>query len=454
MPRSYDDDDDDDDDEEEEEIEYVLFQGALDGSEADLKANAKLVKLGLMEAKELVTDAVSRRASISVLEPKGNVAVGKVVIDTIPHPAGKMPAKRALATTQMIKLLSGMDINDRKSPQNGGMHATYNDVKYKLYVKTEPVEGGLEKLTIQIVNDKEVIDSPATAGMSDDFRRRLREMSTDGNGLVIACGPPGTGTTTTMQMTVLCVDLYIYTVYSLADHGHADLHNVNAFQIKEEHDLETTFDRMLRMDADFVYVPPITDPTILKSILAYQDRAGFFAEVAAPDPATAIAKLIELAGDPAVVANALRAIVTQRPIRLLCEKCRQAYRPNPKVKKSLGLPEDLRTLYRKFEPPPPPEDEDEEEEEYDPCEHCNEVGFRGRTNMFELIPINDTLKQHISSGFDPAVFRKLAREQETTHTLQSDGMRLVISGRTALEELQRVFRPAGAAKKKQRPKRR
>lgn len=453
MPRSYD-DDDEDDDEEEEEIEYVLFQGALDGTEADLKANAKLVKLGLMEAKELVTDAVSRRASICVLEPKGNVAVGRVVIDTIPFPAGKMPAKRALAVTQMIKLLSGMDINDRKSPQTGGMNASYEDVTYKLYVKTEPVGGGLEKLTIQIVNDKEVIDSPSAAGFTDELKRRLRELMSESNGLVIVCGPPGTGTTVTMQMTVLCVDLYIYTVYSLADHGHADLHNVSRFERKEEHDLEMTFDRMLRMDADWVYLDPLTNAEIVKSVINYQDRAGFLAEVPAPDPSTAIAKLIELAGDPAAVAKTLRAIVTQRPIRLLCEKCRQAYRPNPKVKKSLGLPEDLRTLYRKFEPPPPPEDEDEEEEEYDPCEHCNEVGFRGRTNMFELIEINEALKQHIASGFDPAAFRKLAREQETTQTLQSDGMRLVISGRTALEELQRVFRPPGGAKKKKRPGRR
>lgn len=454
MPRDYD-DDEEEDDEEEEEIEYVLFQGALDGTEADLRKNAKLVDRGLMEAKELVTDAVSRHAQRCILEPKGNVAVGKVVIDTIPHPAGKMPAKQALAVTQMIKLLSGMDIENRSTPQSGGMNAEYEEAKYTLYVKTTPVGGGLEKLDIQIVNNKEVITSPTEAGFSDEMKRRIRELTSGSGGIVIACGQSGSGVTTSMQMTVMSVDLYCFTVYSLADHVHADLHNVNVFQEKEGHEMDMTFERMLRMDADWIYLDPITDPEKFKTVMSFQDKAGFFFEVNAPDPATAIAKLIELAGgDAAAIANSLRLIVTQRPIRLLCEKCREAYRPNPKIKKQLGLGPEVKALYRKFEPPPPPEDEDEEEEEYDPCEHCVEVGYRGRTNMFELVEINDAMKEHIASGFDPAVFRKLCREKEGAQTMQSDGMRLVAAGKTSLEELQRVFKPAGGAKKKRPPQRR
>lgn len=456
MPRDYDDDYEDDEEEEEEEIEYVLFQGALDGTEADLRKNAKLVDRGLMEAKEMVTDAVSRRAQRCVLEPKGKVAVGKVVIDTIPHPAGKMPAKQALAVTQMIKLLSGMDIENRSTPQSGGMKAEYEEAKYTLYVKTNPVGGGLEKLDIQIVNDKEVITTPSEAGFSDEMKRRIRELTSDKGGIVIACGPPGSGVTTSMQMAVMSVDLYCFTVYSLADHGHADLHNVNQFVEKEGHDLETTFERMLRMDADWIYLDPVTDPAVFKAVMGFQDKAGFFFEVNTPDPGTAIARLIELAGgDAATIANSLRLIVTQKPIRLLCEQCREAYRPNPKIKKQLGLGKDVKALYRKFEPPPPPEDdEEEEEEEYEPCEHCDEVGYRGRTNMFEMVEINDALKEHIASGFDPAEFRKLCREKEGAQTMQSDGMRLVAAGKTSLEELQRVFKPAGGGKKKRPPRRR
>ena len=135
-------DDDDDDDDDEEEIEYVLFQGALNGVEPDMKGNAKLVQAGLLRAKELVSDALSRRAEMVRLEPKGQFAVSTMYVDGVPFPGAKIPAPAALAITQMLKLLAGLDVKERTKPQSGGIKAQLEEIKYEIRIDTTPIPGG------------------------------------------------------------------------------------------------------------------------------------------------------------------------------------------------------------------------------------------------------------------------------------------------------------------------
>ena len=100
-------------DDEEEEIELVTFQGSLNGVTPDLKENAKLVQAGLVRSKELVSQALSQRAELIRLEPKGQAAVATFYIDGIPNPGDRMPAQAGLAITQMLKLLAGLNIKER-----------------------------------------------------------------------------------------------------------------------------------------------------------------------------------------------------------------------------------------------------------------------------------------------------------------------------------------------------
>jgi type IV pilus assembly protein PilB len=130
-------------------------------------------------------------------------------------------------------------------------------------------------------------------------------------------------------------------------------------------------------------------------------------------------------------------VISQKLVRLLCPDCKQAYRPNPKLLQKVGLPPETKVLYRA----PKPEEEEEEDEDYEPCEKCGGVGYFGRTGMVEFIETTPAMKEIIEAGADAAKIREQAKK-EKMQSWQSDGMRLVAAGKTSLEELQRVFKPA------------
>ena len=133
------------------------------------------------------------------------------------------------------------------------------------------------------------------------------------------------------------------------------------------------------------------------------------------------------------MAAGLKGIISQKLIRVLCEDCRLAFKPKPEFLKKLGLAEDVPALYRK-----PP---DQQEGGMDQCEKCGSMGYFGRTGMFELIEMTDGMRELIAGKPDASAIRSQMKKDKMV-TLQQDGLRLVAEGRTSLEELQRVFKPA------------
>jgi len=144
---------DDDDDDFEEEIEPVSFQGALNGQPANLKDNARLVKAGLMTAKNIITDALALRSEYIRFEPKGERYQVLFYVDGVPSPGAKLSKQQGMAVVQVIKLLSGLNIQERKRPQSGGVAAELEEVSYQLRVATAPTPGG-ERLSIKAINLK------------------------------------------------------------------------------------------------------------------------------------------------------------------------------------------------------------------------------------------------------------------------------------------------------------
>src|SRR5690606_12327480 len=129
-------------DSEELEIETVLFQGAADGSEVDLSQNARLAQVGLVPAKELVSEALARRAEMINVVPRGNAAAVTLFVDGVPYPGERLPKQEALAITQILKLLAGLDIKERKRPQSGGINTEYQERKYLLLIDSAPLKEG------------------------------------------------------------------------------------------------------------------------------------------------------------------------------------------------------------------------------------------------------------------------------------------------------------------------
>lgn len=422
--------------EEEEEIELVTFQGALNKVEPDLKENAKLVQAGLVKAKELVSEALLQRAEMVRLEPKGQAAVATFYVDGIPTPGTRMPAQAGLAVTQMLKLLAGLDIKVRNKPQSGGIKAQYNELPWEVSVDSQPLkEGGGERLIIRFRNTKIPFETPADLGYSEVIRSKIRDLAGEHKGIILVAGPPLSGVTTLATGIVRGIDAYLTTIYIMFT-PRREIPHVTEFQKEPGDDLRRSIVRAKRAEAQVLYMEPVRNVELGKTLLEDSEDACMIAEFAAKDAADAIARFTQLSGDPKLVAERLRGVFSQKLVRLLCDKCRQAFRPNPKLLEKVGLNPETKVLYRKYEPP---KDEAGNAEEPEHCEKCNGAGFYGRTAMIELIENTDAIKPIIAAGSDPGSLRSAARKEKFP-SLQSDGLRLVAEGKTSLEELQRVFK--------------
>lgn len=417
------------------ELEQVLFQGPLFGREANLKAHAKLVQAALVPVKQLISEAFAKRAHTIYMEPREGRVATRFMVDGIPVPVAPVPGPKGMAMIQVVKLLAGLDPNDRKSTHLGGIKAEFDKLTFNLMIDTAPVAGGAEKLRIKLENRKVVRQRPAEVGLPESMKTKIRNMTSERSGIVLVCGPPDSGTTTLSIVALHCVDPYLYQVFNLADLHGRELINVTDFKPEPGHDMELSFDRILRREADVLFMNPLTSPQDAQTIFRYGEKVAFIMEIPANTPFEALTKVIEWVGIDLVLKN-LRCILTQKLIRKLCDDCKQAFRPNPLLLKKLGLPPETTVLYRAPQPPPPDDPKAVTIEEL--CAPCAGVPYHGRAAAFEMLEITDTMKEVIATNRTADAIRKqMVAEGQTT--LQKDAIRLVAQGKTSLEEIQRVF---------------
>ena len=198
---------------------------------------------------------------------------------------------------------------------------------------------------IKVENRKVLRQRPQDVGFPDDLKKKIRDFTSERSGVVLVCGPADSGATTLSIVALHCVDPYLYQVYNFAELKGRELINVTDFRPEPGHDLEITFDRILRREADVLFMDPLISPQDAQVIFQYADRLSFIMEIPANTPFEALQKVLQWVGADLVLKN-LRGILTQKLIRKLCDDCKQAYRPNPALVKKLGLPAETTVLYR------------------------------------------------------------------------------------------------------------
>ena len=425
---------DEDDDEEEEEVDLVNFQGALNGKTADMAANARLVQAALRPTKDLITDGLERRAETIRVDVKGERAQTSLSIDGMPFAGGRMPKPQALAVTQMLKVLCGLDARLKGKHQSGGVKAEFQGTKYELSVEISPQPDATERLMIRVRNLSHKLETPSDLGFSETLRQTIRDLTSHRHGLIVCCGMPGSGVTTTTYAVLRGIDVYLYSIYSIAKTSR-ELLNIKQFEVLPNDDLQTSMMRMIREESDVIFVDPIRDAETLQQIFSVADRICVVSELQAKDCSSAIEQLVQWSGDRKQASELIDGIFSQKLVRLLCKQCREAFRPNPKLLEKVGLPPETKVLYRKGEPAV----DEKTGEEDDPCEKCGGVGFYGRMAMMETIIMTDPLRKLIAEGAPVDKLKEKARA-EGCLTFHKDGLRLVAEGKTSLEELQRVFK--------------
>ncbi|MCA9095260.1 MAG: Flp pilus assembly complex ATPase component TadA [Planctomycetaceae bacterium] len=420
-------DDDDDDDDFGDDEELVKFQGTLNGVQPDLIANEKLVEAGLDRAKEVLANAIARRAGALRFDPKADRFLTTLVIDGVPFASERLPKQEGLAVTQVLKLLGGMNVKDRRNQQTGGMKIEYRDRKMELRLSSVGVEGG-ERLLIRVSDPANKLDTLTELGLDEDFRTKIRTTGSQ-KGLFFVVGPPGSGTSTTFFAVLRGLDPYLHQIFTLGDTDDRHLDNITAFSKNEGDDLDTNLQRVLRVDGDILQVDPPKDADALKTMMKYAEDASILSEFPSRDVASALQVLNSWSGDPEQFSKVINGVLSQKLLRVLCPKCKQAFKPNPQFLKRVGLPESTSLLYRA-----PSADDDAAH-----CRKCGGTGYLGRKAIFEFIEMTDDMRALIATSPDPAAIRAQMKKDEAI-TFQRDGLRLIASGDTSLEELQRVFK--------------
>jgi len=420
---------------EEEEIELISFLGPRNGRTPQLQQNPGLVRAGLVPAKELVSDAAARRAQMLRLEPKGERFVGMLVVDGQKYPGLKFSKQQGNAITQILKLLAGLSIQDRRSPQRGAIKAEFDGKPFDVTVDIQPVPGG-ERLNVYIENLKTRAEKPEDIGISDELKEKIRELVSGKQGLLLTCGGPRSGLTTTTIGVVRSVDAYVSNVFSIFDTGSWDIPYVTNFEKADENeDLETTVTRCQRVEGEVIYCPPFNTEQDARVLFERSEKSTLIAEFPAKETVSGLGQILNWIGDPEIVATRLKGLITSKLIRRLCPSCKQAYAPNPKLLAKIGLPPETKALYRHRVQP----QELAKGEVWETCPKCNDMGYFGQVAMFELLELTAGMQEVVRQGATPDLIRRQIKEDDML-TLQKDGLRLVAQGLTSLEELQRAFK--------------
>lgn len=416
-------------------------------------------------ALELVHDAIRDRATDIHLEPTREEMTVRFRIDGILQPAHPFERDEGDAVLNIFKVLADLDITEKRKAQDGSFSAevqTPADPPRKgsddsddsdaeeapprligrlmdFRVATAGSVAG-EKMVMRILDRSRAINDLSRLGMRDRFREQIRAVVSQPHGMFIVCGPTGSGKSTTLYACMSEIDRYQKNVITVENPVEYHIDNVTQIEInpKAGKTFATELRSILRQDPDVIYIGEIRDhETAEIACQAAQTGHMVFTTLHANDTATAIVRLLDLGVAPFMVASAVSAILGQRLVRVLCPRCKVAYRPNPELLRRANLPADrIKALYR----PPRPE----EVEGHCPddgsaagCSHCGGTGYRGRTGIFELLVLTDRIRDMIKENPNIDAIRQEALKHGMIY-LQQDGMRVVISGETSIEELLRV----------------
>ncbi|MFQ5482838.1 MAG: GspE/PulE family protein, partial [Nitrospinaceae bacterium] len=284
------------------------------------------------------------------------------------------------------------------------------------------IEG--EKAVLRLLDKAAFEKSVTNLGFTGYERNIFMEWIKKPYGMILVTGPTGSGKTTTLYASLAKINTPDRKIVTVEDPVEYQLRGVNQIHIKPQ--IGLTFANglrsIVRQDPDIIMVGEIRDPETAEiAIQAALTGHLVFSTVHTNDAAGAITRLQDMGIESFLIASALLGILAQRLVRVICTDCKAGYELDPAVKAELGLPQDrIVKAYRG-----------------QGCPHCNSTGYRGRMGIYELLMIDDAVREKILSKASAPIIREQGR-QNGMHLLRDDGLRKVVRGQTTVEEIMRV----------------
>ncbi len=374
----------------------------------------------------LVTQAITDRASDIHIEPGEHDLRVRYRIDGVLHEMQRSPKQIIAGVISRVKILSDIDIAERRKPQDGRMSVVHNGRKIDLRVATLPTVWG-EKIVMRILDNSTASLDLRDLSFLEENYDKYRTSYEKPYGMILVTGPTGSGKSTTLYATLNAVSKPEINVITVEDPVEYRLQGINQVQVNPKAGMTfaAALRSILRSDPDVVLLGEIRDhETAQIAIEAALTGHLVLSTLHTNDAPSAVTRLVEMGIEPFLVGSALDAIVAQRLARKLCDKCKVPYQPSPEEMIAARFPwiegEPLPELFRPGG-----------------CTTCSNTGYRGRIALHEVMNVTEEIERHAVSHSSSAEIAATATKQGMI-SLRDDGWRKVAMGRTSIEEILRV----------------
>ena len=373
----------------------------------------------------IIERAITERASDIHMEPRETEFSIRMRIDGLLRDILTVPRELQAAVTSRIKVMSGLDITERRVPQDGRFNVKVRDKDIDLRVSTLPTVYG-EKIVARLLDKSGMRLSRDNIGLTgDDMEKYLRLIKIK-NGVILVVGPTGSGKSTTMYTMIGDMNTREVNLVTLEDPVEYNIDGVNQVQINEK--IGMTFASglrsILRQDPDIIAVGEIRDGETAEIAMRSAITGHVvLSTIHTSDALGTVERLTDMGVEPYLVASALKGVFSQRLVRRICPNCRQAYEPSEDEQAELGLaPKPGRTFYRGKG-----------------CPECFDTGYRGRTAVFEIFPLTIQVRRMIAKGAGREAIETLLKDPSSGFvSLKDNAIKLVEEGKTTSDEVLRV----------------
>jgi type IV pilus assembly protein PilB len=371
----------------------------------------------------ILAQAIKEKASDIHLEPFQKTLRLRYRIDGELVKAESPPKALQLAITSRIKILAGLNIAERRVPQDGRFRIKVMGKEIDLRISILPTSHG-EKVVIRILDKSALAGSIETMGMDEETVRRFRKAIDAPHGMILVTGPTGSGKTTTLYSVLQELNSPNYNIVTVEDPIEYELMGVNQVAARPDIGLDfaSALRSILRQDPDIVMVGEIRDnETADIAVKAALTGHQVLSTLHTNDAAGAIARLDDMGIEPFLIASSVIMACAQRLIRRVCVNCREEFAPEPEMFERLGMePTEGAVFYQGVG-----------------CERCKNRGYSGRAAIIEALPVSEAIRRLIIKRASAAVIKNQAIT-EGMKTLRMVGIDKALEGVTTLEEVWRV----------------
>ncbi len=371
-------------------------------------------------------EAMRLRASDMHIEPQEQSLRIRFRIDGVLHVQTEADAKIAPAVALRLKLMSGLDISEKRLPQDGRFNMQVRNNSVDVRISTLPTQYG-ESVVMRLLAQNTGLMVLDKMAIPERVLMALRKALGRPSGMVLVTGPTGSGKTTTLYAALNELNQTDSKVITAEDPVEYRLPGLNQVQVQEK--IGLTFSRVLRtvlrQDPDVVLIGEMRDQETAEiGMRAAMTGHLVLSTLHTNDAASTPIRLLDMGVPRFMVALSVNLVLAQRLVRVICGNCSEPYTPTPGehawLRYELGDQVDAHT-YRKGRG----------------CSHCNQMGYQGRTGVYEFLEMSGPVVDAVNDG-DPGIFMQAARQQMRGETLRRDAVRLVVAGRTTIEEAMKI----------------